>query len=60
MPQKVFRVKQRDVEVLQTESDRVLVRGTIRDGDRVIVNGNHRLVTGQLVRPIETANFSKP
>ncbi len=58
--QKAFRVEQREVEVLQTEGDRVLVRGTIKDGDRVIVNGNHRLVTGQLVRPLEIVNFSRP
>ncbi len=57
-PQKAFRVERREVEVLQTESERVFVRGTIQNSDRVIVNGNHRLVTGQLVRPVETANFS--
>ncbi|MGK7917262.1 MAG: efflux RND transporter periplasmic adaptor subunit [Prochloraceae cyanobacterium] len=51
---KVFRVERRELEVLQIESDRVFVRGTLQNNDRVIVNGNHRLVTGQLVRPIET------
>ena len=59
-PQTAFRVERREVEVLQTESERVFVRGTIQNSDRVIVNGNHRLVTGQLVRPVETANFSRP
>ncbi len=53
-PQKAFRVEQREVEVLQTESDRVFVRGTLQDADQVIVNGNHRLITGQLVRPVDT------
>jgi multidrug efflux pump subunit AcrA (membrane-fusion protein)/DNA-binding NarL/FixJ family response regulator len=47
-----FSLKRRDVEVLHTESDRVLVRGTLQKGDRVILNGTHRLVPGQLVRPI--------
>ena len=51
--QKTFRVEQRELEILQTQSDRVFVRGTIQNGDRVIVNGNHRLVS-QLVRPIDT------
>ena len=59
-PQQAFRVEQQELEVLQTESDRVFVRGTIQNGDRVIVNGSHRLVTGQLVHPVETANFSRP
>ncbi len=53
--QKAFRVEQREIEVLQTESDRVFVRGTIQNSARVIVNGNHRLVNGQLVRPVETS-----
>ncbi len=57
-PQKAFRVEQREVEVLQTESERVFVRGTLQNGDQVIVNGNHRLVTGQLVRPVDTTKIS--
>ena len=48
-----FRVEYREVEVLQTESERVFVRGTLQETDQVIANGNHRLVTGQLVYPIE-------
>ena len=44
-----FRVERRDVEVLHTESDRALVRGTLQPNDQVIVNGTHRLVLGQLV-----------
>ncbi len=47
-----FHLQRRDVEILQTESDRVLVRGTLQSGDEVIINGTHRLVPGQLVRPI--------
>jgi RND family efflux transporter MFP subunit len=47
-----FLVERRDVEVLHTESDRALVRGTLQGGDRVISSGTHRLVPGQLVRPV--------
>jgi len=46
-----FRVEQRDVEILHNTGDRVLVRGTLQTGDQVIINGIHRLVPGQLVRP---------
>ena len=51
-PKTTFRVKQRELEVLQTESERVFVRGTLQNNDRVIVNGNRRLVNGQLVRSL--------
>ncbi|MDJ0719421.1 MAG: efflux RND transporter periplasmic adaptor subunit [Prochloraceae cyanobacterium] len=51
---KAFRLERREVEVLQTQSERVFVRGTLQNNDRVIVNGNQRLVTGQLVRPVDT------
>ena len=48
----IFYVSRRDVEVLYTEGDRVLVRGTINAGDRIILSGTHRIVVGQLVDPI--------
>lgn len=50
---RAFRVEQREVEIIQSESDRVFVRGTIQDKDQVIVNGNHRLVINQLVQAID-------
>ena len=50
----VFQVARRDLEVLYTKGDRVLVRGTISAGDRVILSGTHRIVVGQLVSPIES------
>ena len=59
-PQTAFRVEQREIEVLQAESERVFVRGTLQKNDRVIVNGNHRLVTSQLVRPVDTTKISTP
>jgi multidrug efflux pump subunit AcrA (membrane-fusion protein) len=49
-----YRVKRADVEVLRTETNRVLVRGVLRPDDRVIVNGTHLVVPGQLVRSVET------
>lgn len=52
---KSYRVERQDVEVLHTEGDRVLVRGTFQPG-QVAINGTHRLVPGQLVQ-IETSNF---
>jgi multidrug efflux pump subunit AcrA (membrane-fusion protein) len=46
---RICRVEKRDVEVLVTESNRVLVRGTLSAGDRVVVDGVHRITSGQLV-----------
>jgi RND family efflux transporter MFP subunit len=45
-----LRVARRDLEVLHAQSDRVLVRGTLDPGDRIITDGTHRVVPGQLVR----------
>ncbi len=44
------KVERRYVEVLATEPERVLVRGTLQPGDLIVANGTHRLVSGQLVR----------
>ncbi|GAX38703.1 efflux RND transporter periplasmic adaptor subunit [Nodularia sp. NIES-3585] len=44
-----YRIERRDVEVLYTEGDRVLVRGTIVAGEEVVNSGTHRLVSGQIV-----------
>ncbi|WP_088243411.1 efflux RND transporter periplasmic adaptor subunit [Calothrix rhizosoleniae] len=52
-PTKAYLVERRDVEILYTESDQVLVRGAIKSGDRVITEGIQRIVTGQLVRPVD-------
>jgi RND family efflux transporter MFP subunit len=45
-----FIVGRRDVEVIYTEGDRVLVRGTVQMGDRAITSGTHRVVPGETVR----------
>ncbi|MEM7594482.1 MAG: efflux RND transporter periplasmic adaptor subunit, partial [Cyanobacteria bacterium P01_A01_bin.83] len=42
----------RYVELLETQGDRVLVRGTLQEGDEIIVDGTHRLIPGQLVKPL--------
>ena len=44
------RIARRQLEVLHEESGRVFVRGTLRDGERVVVEGIQRLVPGQRVR----------
>ncbi|MGB6300844.1 MAG: efflux RND transporter periplasmic adaptor subunit [Rivularia sp. (in: cyanobacteria)] len=46
-----FRVERKDVEIIHNIGDRVLVRGTLLPGDRVIANGTHRVVPGMLVKP---------
>ncbi|WP_008317740.1 efflux RND transporter periplasmic adaptor subunit [Leptolyngbya sp. PCC 6406] len=45
-----FTVARREVEVLHTERDRVLVRGTVQAGERAIASGTHRIVPGDAVR----------
>ena len=41
--------EKRDIEILLTESDRVLARGVLSDGERVVVNGLHRIAAGQRI-----------
>ena len=45
----LFRVCRCDVEIVKTDSQRVLVQGTISNGDLVVTNGVHRIAIGQLV-----------
>ena len=49
---KEAKVDRRYVEILKTQEDIVLVRGTLQPGDEIITNGTHRLVPGQLVRQV--------
>ena len=46
----MYTVKRTDVEVIQVDSDRVLVRGLIAAGDRIVATGVHKLTSGQRVR----------
>ncbi|NEQ99569.1 MAG: hypothetical protein F6K30_23170 [Cyanothece sp. SIO2G6] len=55
-----FRIEQRELEVLHTQSDRVFVRGTLQQNDQVVINGNHRFVVDQLVYSFETQDFGSP
>ncbi|MEL7009427.1 MAG: HlyD family efflux transporter periplasmic adaptor subunit, partial [Cyanobacteria bacterium J06588_4] len=50
----VGRVERRHLELLETQSNRVLVRGTIQPGDEIITDGVHRLVPGQIVTRLVT------
>ena len=43
------RVERRDVEILHTDTDRVLVRGTLVEGERIVRDGVHRITPGQRV-----------
>ncbi len=43
-------ITRRTVEVLYEESDRVYVRGMLRDGNRVVTDGTQRIVPGMAVR----------
>lgn len=47
----LYRIEQRDLEVLHSESDRALVRGTLNPGEVVVAKGTQRIVPGQYVRP---------
>jgi RND family efflux transporter MFP subunit len=42
-------IQRRLVEVVHTEADRVFVRGTLSNADRVVKTGVHRIVPGQRV-----------
>ncbi len=42
-------LEKRQVEVLHTEGDRVLVRGTLTTGDRIVLDGIHKLASHQRV-----------
>ncbi|WP_162139136.1 efflux RND transporter periplasmic adaptor subunit [Synechococcus sp. PCC 7336] len=50
----LYRVERRDVEVLHTEGDLALVKGTLQVGETLVDRGVHRIVPGQLVRPLSS------
>jgi RND family efflux transporter MFP subunit len=47
------------VEIVHTDGVRAFVRGTLQDGEKVIIAGLSRLVPGQLVRPGLAAPISQ-
>jgi len=48
----VFRVERRELQLVHAEADRAFVRGTLRDGERIVSTGLHRIVPGQRVRAL--------
>lgn len=46
----IYRLRRRQLELLYQQDDRVYVRGTLADGERVVTGGLHRLVPDQLVQ----------
>ena len=44
--------ERRYIELLETQGDRVLVKGTVQPGDEIIIDGTHRLIPGQIVNPL--------
>ena len=50
----LFRIRRCDIEIIKTDSNQILVKGTIADGDLVLANGLHRVASGQLVSLAET------
>ncbi len=44
------------VEIIHQESERVFVRGALRDGDRVILDGLQRITPNQPVTPVEMSS----
>ena len=45
-----FQAERRYIELLETQGDRVLVKGTLQPGDEIIIDGTHRIIPGQLVK----------
>jgi RND family efflux transporter MFP subunit len=56
----LFRVERRELQVVHVEADRAYVTGTLKDGDRIVTTGVHRIVQGQLVRATEETARSQP
>lgn len=52
-------LESRTVEVVYTDGDRAYVRGALRQGEHVVVNGTQRLVPGQLVSVINDAALAE-
>ncbi len=50
---KVPVVKSQSVKVLFTEGERSLISGTIKNGDKIVCEGAHRISQGQAVEVVE-------
>ena len=60
-PSDDFNVQRKMLELIQLEDDWALVKGSLTDGEFVIVNGSHRVVPGQRVNVTDvSAEFEAP
>lgn len=50
----VFIISRREVDVLHTEISTVYVQGSVQEGERVVVEGIHKIVPGQHVTVLES------
>jgi RND family efflux transporter MFP subunit len=50
VPAQAYRIEPRFVDIIHEESDRVFVSGAVEEGARIVADGLHRVVPGQLVR----------
>lgn len=53
-------IVRKDVEVIHIGNDRVFIRGTIENGDRVVSSAPFRFVPGQQVRLLDTPTLDDP
>jgi len=55
-----FSVERTDVEIIQIDTARVLVRGAINDGDRVVIDGVQKITPGQEISFTDAFETSDP
>ena len=48
-----YELEPRPVEIIHAEGDRVYLKGAVRDGERILSGGVHRVAPGQIVRPVD-------
>ncbi|MEM9102846.1 MAG: efflux RND transporter periplasmic adaptor subunit [Pseudomonadota bacterium] len=53
-------IVRKDIEIIHIGNQRVYVRGTLEDGDRVVAAAPFRFVPGQRVQVVDTAKVSPP
>jgi RND family efflux transporter MFP subunit len=51
-------LRRRELEIVHQEVDRVFVRGTLSEGETIVLEGLQRLVPGQSVRIADAASFT--
>jgi RND family efflux transporter MFP subunit len=53
-------IRRKDVEIISLADDRVFVKGTLEDGDRVVTSSPFRFVPGQLVEIVRSEPAGRP